>query len=87
MERLTNPKRVMANMIASAILIFSIFFTGVAQAQYCEAPTIFENGVRKSTQVTIHSKKKFLICRKDCGKRKLMISLLHCRNCDSILPV
>jgi len=58
MERLTSPKRVMADMIASAILIFSIFFTGVAQAQYCEAPTIFENGVRKSTQVTIHFKEK-----------------------------
>lgn len=51
-------KHVMANLPLTVILSILLHNAEAAFAQYCEAPTIFENGVRKSTQITIHFKEK-----------------------------
>ncbi|MDZ7369509.1 MAG: S8 family serine peptidase [candidate division KSB1 bacterium] len=58
MMRASKFKRMMANLLLTVFLSILFHNAEVAFAQYCEAPTIFENGVRKSTQITVHFKEK-----------------------------
>ena len=46
------------SMFIALILMLALGFIKMANAQYLEAPTIFENGIRKSTQITVHFKEK-----------------------------
>lgn len=56
MDLTTSVKRIIASAVAAIVLLPCFKLISSANAQYVEAPTIFENGVRKSTQLTVHFK-------------------------------
>lgn len=67
-----KSKCVMANLLLAVILLILLHSAEVAFAQYCEAPTIFENGVRKSTQITVHFKEKVFDLPKGLRQARIM---------------